>query len=315
MVLGPVLVIRQAQWEAFERDVAREAALRLQPGLRGAALRAACARLDAALDRGLALGLRGPDALARFAGLDQQLGEGFEEALPWARAILGRDGPPEKKLAALETRAADEASGDETSPPSASASAPAPSTADGHPHAGAALEHLATRLTEGRRLYALVDGASPVGLRADLEAGGAPGRCLFHGVPPEVEAASPWLFDLTDHDWLCEPVVRRGLGRGAGLLVLTAADLEALEKHLRHFLRVKKEDGAKLLFRFYDPRVLRVYLRACTPDELAAFFGPIDELWLEDRDPDTLLGCSRGGGGLIVTAVDLARGASSPATA
>lgn len=315
MVLDLVLVIRQAQWEAFERDVAREAALRLQPGLRGAQLRAACARLDAALDRGLALGLRGPDALARFAGLDQQLGEGFEQALPWARAILGREEPQEKKLAALEARAAEQAVEDEAAPASADAPGPGPAPDEGHPHASGALEHLATRLTEGRRVYALVDGASPVGLRADLKAGGAPGRCLFHGVPPEVEAASPWLFDLTDHDWLCEPVVRRGLGRGAGLLVLTAADIDALERHLRHFLRVKKEDGAKLLFRFYDPRVLRVYLRACTPDELATFFGPIDELWLEDRDPDTLLGCSRGGAGLIVAAVDLARGATSPATA
>lgn len=312
-MLGPVLVIRQAQWEAFERDVARQAALRPQAGLRGAELRALCVRLDAALDRGLALGLRGPDALARFAGLDQQLGEGFEQALPWAQAILAKDGPLEKKLAALEARAADEAPDEEPAPARADASVPAPD--EEHPHAVAALEHLATRLTEGRRVYALVDGASAGALRKELMIAGAPGRCLFHGVPAAVEAASPWLYDLTDHDWLCEPVLRRGLGRAVGMFVLSGASLDELEKHLRHFLRVAKEDGTKLLFRFYDPRVLRVYLRACTTDELAAFFGPIDELWLEDRDPDTLLGCSLGGDGLIVAAVDLARGASSPASA
>jgi hypothetical protein len=39
-----MLVIRDAQWERLEREAALDALLRAQPGLRGAALRDACAR-------------------------------------------------------------------------------------------------------------------------------------------------------------------------------------------------------------------------------------------------------------------------------
>lgn len=40
-----------------------------------------------------------------------------------------------------------------------------------------------------------------------------------------------------------------------------------------------------IYFRFYDPRVLRRFLPVCTPDQLYAFFGPIDYFLFEDEDP------------------------------
>ena len=47
--------------------------------------------------------------------------------------------------------------------------------------------------------------------------------------------------------------------------------------------------GKRLLFRYYDPRVLRVFLPTCTPAELAGFFGPIRGYLLEAGAPETLL--------------------------
>lgn len=104
-----MLVIRDAQWEVFEREAALDALLRATPGLRGAPLREARARAHAAFDAALARGLRGPDALARFAGLDALL-PGFADQ-PWARAILAWDEPQERRLAALERRVALEVGG------------------------------------------------------------------------------------------------------------------------------------------------------------------------------------------------------------
>jgi hypothetical protein len=45
----------------------------------------------------------------------------------------------------------------------------------------------------------------------------------------------------------------------------------------------------KLLFRFYDPRVLRAYLPTCLAEELNIVFGPVRNFWMESRDPGELL--------------------------
>ena len=43
------------------------------------------------------------------------------------------------------------------------------------------------------------------------------------------------------------------------------------------------------MFRYYDPRVLRVYLPTCTPDELEMLFGPIERFWMESNAAGTVL--------------------------
>lgn len=190
-----------------------------------------------------------------------------------------------------------------------------PEALEEHPLADAALALLEARLAPGARLYAVLDGARHPRLRAEVARSGAPARCLFHGVPPEVEAVSPWLVDVTEQHELRSWLVELGLGRAWGVWAVSAADLTELERHLRQFLRVRREDGTRLLFRYYDPRVLRVYLPTCTPEELAAFFGPIQALWLDDRDPDALQWARRGEEGqLLVEVVDLATAPAAPPT-
>ena len=44
-----------------------------------------------------------------------------------------------------------------------------------------------------------------------------------------------------------------------------------------------------MLFRFYDPRVMRMYLPTCTAEELAIVFGPVGAYLLEGQDPKALL--------------------------
>jgi hypothetical protein len=54
-------------------------------------------------------------------------------------------------------------------------------------------------------------------------------------------------------------------------------------------LTVSGAEGRKLYFRFYDPRVLRVYLPTCTTDERSTFFGPVTCFLMEGEEPDELL--------------------------
>lgn len=57
-----------------------------------------------------------------------------------------------------------------------------------------------------------------------------------------------------------------------------------LRRHFRRFLRVTDEQGQPLMFRYYDPRVLRVYLPTCTAEELALVFGPVSAYLIEDGE-------------------------------
>jgi hypothetical protein len=44
-----------------------------------------------------------------------------------------------------------------------------------------------------------------------------------------------------------------------------------------------------MVFRYYDPRVLRAYLPTCSIGELRTVFGPIECFWMEDKSPGTAL--------------------------
>ena len=46
---------------------------------------------------------------------------------------------------------------------------------------------------------------------------------------------------------------------------LVLGNAARLRHHLKGFLRVRGESGQKMMFRYYDPRVLRVYLPTCNP--------------------------------------------------
>jgi hypothetical protein len=68
--------------------------------------------------------------------------------------------------------------------------------------------------------------------------------------------------------------------------------MERLRRHLRKFLIVNDWTGRRLLFRYYDPRVLRIYLPTCTADELSTVYGPITQFWTENVSSDYLLSFS-----------------------
>ncbi len=55
-----------------------------------------------------------------------------------------------------------------------------------------------------------------------------------------------------------------------------------VRRHFRQFTRVDFEDSGKfVLFRFFDPGVLPVYLDSCNERELATFFGPVGSFVIE----------------------------------
>ena len=124
-------------------------------------------------------------------------------------------------------------------------------------------------------------------------------RCLYSGrLPAELERVAPQLVELLPGHRLVDRLLDEGWGRSWGLFV-KIDDASALRHHLRKFLKVRDEDGRSLIFRYYDPRVMRTYLPSCRPDELATMFGPVAAFLAEDVRGQALLEFSRQGGRLV----------------
>jgi hypothetical protein len=143
---------------------------------------------------------------------------------------------------------------------------------------------------EGTSLFALMDGArEPRVLRAVAESG-LDHECLYAGdLDPEVKAAAPYIVRLVHGSLACERLIFESWGRQWGMFISARIGLRMVRRHLRTFLRVQTEDRRKLLFRYYDPRVLRVFLPTCDPGQLWKVFGPIQRFDMEAPDAGRLM--------------------------
>ncbi len=113
--------------------------------------------------------------------------------------------------------------------------------------------------------------------------------CLFSGkIAPVLAAASPHLVRMRPGEALFEAWKMEGRGKNWGIMCQTQRSLDDLRKHFRKFLQAKLPDGRIAQFRFYDPRVFSVYLRACTPEERRPWFEGIDLFAVEGATPDIL---------------------------
>jgi hypothetical protein len=109
-------------------------------------------------------------------------------------------------------------------------------------------------------------------------------RCLYSGrLPRALESNAPHLVELLPGHRLTLRWLEEGWGRSWGVMV-KIDDSSNLRHHLRKFLKVRDEGGRTLLFRYYDPRVLRAYLPTCTDDECAQLFGPVHAYIAEASD-------------------------------
>ncbi|PYS36859.1 MAG: hypothetical protein DMG14_23230 [Acidobacteria bacterium] len=110
-----------------------------------------------------------------------------------------------------------------------------------------------------------------------------------------MSAVSPYLVHLGANNSLTNWLVTEGWGKAWGIFLTAPANIDQLRRHFRHFLLVRDPDGNELYFRFYDPRVLRVYLPTCTAPEMKHFLGPTTRYLMESEDGEALLDFTRMG--------------------
>jgi hypothetical protein len=111
--------------------------------------------------------------------------------------------------------------------------------------------------------------------------------CLYRGeLDPDIATVAPYLVRLESGDKFAELVLKEGWGEHWGIFMLSTATLRALRDHFREFHTVELPDQRTVLFRYYDPRVLRSFLPACNAAELGSFFGPVQSFVVEGEAPD-----------------------------
>jgi hypothetical protein len=145
--------------------------------------------------------------------------------------------------------------------------------------------------------WAVLDGARDPRV-ARLNVGPPRAFCLYRGpLPAGLGDMAPHMLHLhRSHDY-ADTFFRVGWGNAWGILLATDAPQPVLYRHLRSLLLMKSEDKKQLVFRYYDPRILRQYLPTCTPQELDRFFGPVSTVALESNEPHTVELFRRAGSG------------------
>lgn len=155
-------------------------------------------------------------------------------------------------------------------------------------------------------LYVILDAARDTKILALLLQSNEQYQSLYEGQQgAKLAQVAPYLVRLPKESQLLEKLVEQGWGQSWGVYLTSSAEFSEVRRHLRHFLEVKMPDATQVYFRFYDPRVLRVYLPTCTAEESAYFFGSIRSYLVEDEKPGKLLRFLNGGrgSGKMITAL------------
>jgi hypothetical protein len=137
-------------------------------------------------------------------------------------------------------------------------------------------------------LYGLLDPAQDSRLFERIKST-AEHACLFEGtLDADLERGAPYIVRLRDDSALLQSWRQEGRGKNWGIVCLADEPLAAVRRHFRYFLQAKLPDGRVAVFRFWDPRVWRVYLPLCGTADLVRWFARVDEYHCEGRHGETL---------------------------
>jgi Domain of unknown function (DUF4123)/Inner membrane component of T3SS, cytoplasmic domain len=141
-------------------------------------------------------------------------------------------------------------------------------------------------LERNQPLYAILDSARTPQVLQFLSSAKEQFQNLYDGLSAvKLATCAPYLVRLPERSRLLRKLVRHGWGQSWGVYLVCDAPFAEVRRHLRHFLMVNTEDGKQYYFRFYDPRVLGVFLKTCEPKQQHEFFGPVQAFYADSTVP------------------------------
>lgn len=136
---------------------------------------------------------------------------------------------------------------------------------------------------EDKPNYVLIDAAL---WQEDIEivfSSGLPYRSLFRGSTGEqLWSVAPYLLDVSGQEEFVRKIQAMDKIQRRVSWISSTLDIDSLRKHLRRFLRIKREDGSYIYFRFYDPYVIQTVFPSLEEEQYKEFLTPIQLLVADD---------------------------------
>jgi len=111
--------------------------------------------------------------------------------------------------------------------------------------------------------------------------------CLYSGkLAYKLKRAAPHIVKLSPTCVFTTNILALCWGKSWGVFFLTASStkMSTVRTNCRRLGKVKGVDGKSLVFRYYDPRVLRLMLPACNRDEITSLLGESKALLIETEN-------------------------------
>lgn len=173
---------------------------------------------------------------------------------------------------------------------------------------------LVRRQTRG--VFGVFDGARDKAIVPLLQQSPQRVQSLYEGSQGEALAqVAPHLVAIDPALPYFEALLRQAWGNAWGVLITSPVPFDAVRNRLRRFLLVSTDDGQRVVFRYYDPRVLRVFLPTCDVAQLTEMFGEISSYLAESETAAEAIEFTVSGQGLQQCVVPLGQGAAEAARA
>jgi hypothetical protein len=173
------------------------------------------------------------------------------------------------------------------------------------------------------KVYTIADGAQDKRLFGAVDASRQDRCCLYsverrwggQDLPWQLLMTGPYLVELDPEEEFTGFLLRNGWERHWAIFFRSDTGMQKLRRHFRDLLVVRDEKGKRMMFRYYDPRVLRAYLPTCLPAELREIFGPVGAYIVPGDDPKTAVVFRLEEGRLSKGLVRLGKDAPAPVAA
>ncbi|MCW8090317.1 DUF4123 domain-containing protein [Alteromonas sp. ASW11-130] len=143
---------------------------------------------------------------------------------------------------------------------------------------------------EEHNVYAVVDGAACPELRFKLYDWQPISSCLWSGdLEPDIEEVAPYMVKLEKGADITEWLIKEGWGNHWNIFVSSILNPKEFRKQIRKLQLARSPEGKTLFFRFYDPRVLEIFLPSSDAQQRVDVFMKIERFYFPSSEMNSLL--------------------------
>lgn len=122
------------------------------------------------------------------------------------------------------------------------------------------------------KTYAVIDGASAPMLLGKLDS--VEYACLLRGeLSLDLAEAAPYLVELKENCDFTSWLIKYSQQKKCCIYIQSTESIFSVRKHCRFLLKAELPNKSIVYFRFYDPRVIDIYIKNCNFEEKIFFLG------------------------------------------